>query len=83
MDCLHPGSINMKKVYFNVRNEYEFLNNYKELQQAFIKVGVARVRAGGGWGRAAMAAMASAPVFGALHRPADVLSVCLTAGLKH
>ena len=42
MDCLHPGSVNMKRVDFNVRNEYEFVTNYKELQQAFTKVGVDR-----------------------------------------
>lgn len=42
MDCLHPGSVNMKKVDFNVRTDYEFVNNYKELQQAFNKLGVER-----------------------------------------
>jgi RP/EB family microtubule-associated protein len=42
MDCLHPGSVNMKRVDFNVRNDYEFTNNYKELQQAFTKVSVDR-----------------------------------------
>ncbi|KDD72427.1 hypothetical protein H632_c3361p0, partial [Helicosporidium sp. ATCC 50920] len=35
IDYLHPGSINMKKVDFNVKNAYEFVGNYKELQQAF------------------------------------------------
>ncbi|KAH7622629.1 hypothetical protein Ndes2526B_g03461 [Nannochloris sp. 'desiccata'] len=42
MDCLHPGSVNMKKVDFNVRSDYEFVANYKELQQAFNKVNVDR-----------------------------------------
>lgn len=42
MDVLHPGSVNLKRVDFNVRNEYEFVTNYKELQQAFAKVGVDR-----------------------------------------
>ena len=32
----------MKKVDFNVRSDYEFVNNYKELQQAFNKMGVDR-----------------------------------------
>lgn len=80
MDCLHPGSVNMRKVHqqrgsmhcrnwvelkhwqetganpfpypcfplqvdFNVRNDYEFVGNYKELQQAFNKHGIDRVRA--------------------------------------
>ena len=44
MDCLHPGSVNMRKVDFNVRNDYEFTQNYKELQQAFNKTGIDRVR---------------------------------------
>eukprot|EP00887_Chlorella_sp_A99_P001851 scaffold19.g1851.t1 len=56
MDCLHPGSINMKKagagcpasgqplaaVDFNVKNDYEFDKNYKELQLAFTKAGISR-----------------------------------------
>jgi microtubule-associated protein, RP/EB family len=42
MDCLHPGSVNMKRVDFNVRSDYEFVANYKELQQAFNKVNVDR-----------------------------------------
>ncbi|KAK2076278.1 hypothetical protein QBZ16_001210 [Prototheca wickerhamii] len=42
MDCLHPGTVNMKKVDFNVRNDYEFVGNYKELQQAFTKTGIDR-----------------------------------------
>lgn len=43
MDVLHgPGTINMKKVDFNVRNEWEFVNNYKELQKAFTKMKVDR-----------------------------------------
>ncbi|GAB4824187.1 hypothetical protein N2152v2_011233 [Parachlorella kessleri] len=40
IDCLHPGSINMKKVDFNVRNDYEFVGNYKVLQEGFTKSGV-------------------------------------------
>jgi len=32
----------MKRVDFNVRNDWEYVNNYKELQQSFNKVGVDR-----------------------------------------
>ncbi|PSC69446.1 microtubule-associated RP EB family member 1C [Micractinium conductrix] len=42
MDCLHPGSINMRKVDFNLRNDYEFIANYKELQKAFDTMHVPR-----------------------------------------
>lgn len=43
MDMLHgPGTVNMKKVDFNVRNEWEYVNNYKELQKAFTKMKVDR-----------------------------------------
>lgn len=42
MDCLHPGSVNMKKLDFNVRSDWEYVTNYKELQQSFNKVGVDR-----------------------------------------
>ena len=42
MDCLHPGSVNMKRVDFNVRNDWEYVNNYKELQQSFNRMKVDR-----------------------------------------
>lgn len=42
MDCLHPGSINMRKVDFNMKNEYEYVSNYKELQKAFMDAGITR-----------------------------------------
>lgn len=42
MDILHPGSVKMQKVDFNVRSDYEFERNYKELQQAFNKIGIDR-----------------------------------------
>ncbi|KAL4451759.1 hypothetical protein ABPG75_007421 [Micractinium tetrahymenae] len=43
MDCLHPGSVNMRKVDFNLRNSYEFISNYKELQKAFDSQGIDKV----------------------------------------
>ncbi|KAL4422129.1 hypothetical protein ABPG77_003414 [Micractinium sp. CCAP 211/92] len=43
MDCLHPGTINMRKVDFNLRNSYEFIANYKELQKAFDSQGIDKV----------------------------------------
>jgi RP/EB family microtubule-associated protein len=42
MDVLHPGSVNMKRVDFNVRNDWEYVNNYKELQRSFTKMRVDR-----------------------------------------
>ncbi len=37
-DALHgPGTVNMKRVDFNVKSEYEYIQNYKELQKAFTK----------------------------------------------
>ena len=86
MDCLHPGSVNMKKVRglpgarpfcqtprtplkpppalarqvdFNAKNEYEYIGNYKALQEAFNRAGVKKVRGrragaplrAGRWGR--------------------------------
>lgn len=38
LDALHgPGAVNMKRVDFNVKSEYEYIQNYKELQKAFTK----------------------------------------------
>lgn len=42
-DALYgPGTVNMKRVDFNVKSEYEFIQNYKELQKAFTKHSVDR-----------------------------------------
>jgi microtubule-associated protein, RP/EB family len=40
MDALHPGSVNLSKVDFNSRSEYDSINNYKALQGAFTRVGI-------------------------------------------
>lgn len=40
MDALHPGSVNLSKVDFNSRSEYDSINNYKALQAAFTKAGI-------------------------------------------
>ena len=40
MDALHPGSVNLSRVDFNSRSEYDSINNYKALQAAFTKAGI-------------------------------------------
>jgi len=40
MDALHPGSVPMKKVDCNAKNEYDMINNYKVLQDVFNKLNV-------------------------------------------
>jgi RP/EB family microtubule-associated protein len=35
MDKIYPGSINMKKVKWNAKFDYEWLENYKLLQNSF------------------------------------------------
>ena len=43
MDAMYPGSISMQKVNWKATQEYEFINNYKILQQAFIKQKIQKV----------------------------------------
>lgn len=43
MDALHPDVINMSKVDFNLKNDYEFVRNYKELQKAFTECHIDKI----------------------------------------
>lgn len=47
MDALHPEVINMSKVDFNLKSDYEFVRNYKELQKAFTDCSIDKVGKGG------------------------------------
>ena len=40
IDILYPGKINMQKVNWKAKLEWEFVNNYKLLQQAFLKCNI-------------------------------------------
>jgi len=40
MDTIYPGAVPMNKVNWNAKQEYEFVNNYKILQQVFLKQGL-------------------------------------------
>eukprot|EP00826_Nyctotherus_ovalis_P015830 TRINITY_DN14533_c0_g1_i6.p2 TRINITY_DN14533_c0_g1~~TRINITY_DN14533_c0_g1_i6.p2 ORF type:complete len:248 (+),score=93.88 TRINITY_DN14533_c0_g1_i6:1105-1848(+) len=40
MDVISPGCIAMKKVNWEANKEYEYIANYKLLQQAFLKLGL-------------------------------------------
>jgi hypothetical protein len=42
VDVVHPGSISMAKVNWKAKNDYEFISNYRLLQDAFNKVGIKR-----------------------------------------
>jgi len=39
-DAIHPGKITMSKVKWNAQLEWEFIHNFKLLQQAFLKCGL-------------------------------------------
>ena len=42
MDCLYPGTFGFSKVKWDAKHEYEFVENYKVLQNAFDKNGIKR-----------------------------------------
>jgi len=42
LDACHPGVVNMSKVNFDAKNEYDMVNNYKQLQIVFDKLKITR-----------------------------------------
>ena len=42
IDVVHPGKIVISKVNWKAKSDYEFMNNYRLLQDAFNKVGIKR-----------------------------------------
>ena len=42
IDVVHPGKIAINKVNWRAKNDYEFINNLKILQNAFEKIGIKR-----------------------------------------
>jgi RP/EB family microtubule-associated protein len=42
LDACHPGVVNMSKVNFDAKNEYDMVNNYKQLQIVFDKLKISR-----------------------------------------
>lgn len=42
VDAVHPGKVHMSKLKWEARAEYEFIQNFKILQQALERVGVTR-----------------------------------------
>jgi RP/EB family microtubule-associated protein len=43
MDLLFPGSVVLKKVKFNTKLEHEYIQNFKQLQACFQKMGVDKI----------------------------------------
>ncbi len=44
MDALHPGSVQLSRVDYNASRDFECLQNYQVLQEAFQKVGIDKAR---------------------------------------
>lgn len=42
IDVVHPGKVAMTKVNWKAKNDYEFIGNYRVLQDAFNKIGIKR-----------------------------------------
>lgn len=42
MDALHPGIVPLGKVNFNAKHDYEYIKNYKILQNVFTKLGITK-----------------------------------------
>lgn len=40
LDLLYPGKVQLGKVNFKAKNDYEYINNFKILQQYFTKFGI-------------------------------------------
>lgn len=40
LDVLYPGKINLSKVNWKAKLEWEFVNNFKLLQQSFLKCNI-------------------------------------------
>ena len=42
MDAIYPGTFSIAKIKWGAKNDYEYVENYKVLQNAFDKNGVKR-----------------------------------------
>lgn len=40
VDVIHPGKVAISKINWKAKNDYEFINNLKILQNAFDKIGI-------------------------------------------
>ena len=42
IDVIHPGKVNLAKVNWRAKNDYEFIANLRILQDSFKKIGIKR-----------------------------------------